>query len=373
MKDFPFEARLALVLALGTACAKPSPPDQEPPAPAANVAGSSPAPPAASRPNLAASAIVAIRARAASLAAPPERPRHLAFGRGFLLQATGSQVVTRSSVGGEVLARLPSQAHAVLGLPAGSVLVTGSEATYRFDPREERGHPLPRLSLWPDSLLLPSLTTQKKVWVVNPSTRNGQRYALDSTALVAIEAERAFTDYDGGPIAVLSDGDFLYSAGRELVRDPSFGRPKRFPLPGEIQGLWRLAAAERLDRAWLVTATGTLFLFELGERPRIVRRIETGELPIDFAASKTTLAIVSVTEREGEPRKFKVSLYSHDGRQRFSHALTSVDVTADLDWAARALRDRELVVTDNPSRIAVGGQSAVVLFDAATGQIISSE
>lgn len=357
MKEFRWKALFGL--ALLCSCQRTSS-EQVLPAASARASASAPAP--KPRANHAASAIVAIRERQLTLGAPPELPRHLAFGRGFLVQATASEVVIRSSEDAEVSTRLPLAARAVLSLPAGSVLIVAADASYRIDPGETRTHRLSRISLLPDTLLLPDLTTQAKVWVVSPSFKKAQRHTFDAETPLGIETERPLHDHDGGAVAVLSDGDLLYTAGRELVRDPGFGRPRRFRLPDGIQRVWRLAAADHIDRTWLVTPDGAILLLELSERPRVVRRITTDLAPLDFAASRTVLALVGAREHADKAREFLVTVFGLDGEQRFSLPLPPAPISTDPDWAAKALRDREVVIGE--TRVAVGGVNAVELLDA---------
>jgi hypothetical protein len=318
-----------------------------------------------------ASAVVEIRERALSLAAPPLLPRHLAFGKGFLVQARANETVLRNSTTGEELSRLPLNGpRAVVGVAAGSTLVAALEGSFRFDPGQVRPHKLPRLSLLPGFVIEPRRDRLDVISVLQAPTRTLQRYALKADAPIGLESERQLEDYDGGAFASLSGGNLLYTSrsGTALVQDPGFGKAKPLPLPENFGSVWRLAPAEQINRAWVVTASGELTLVELGARLVILRNIRTGLLPFDFAASKRFLALVSVTEHAAEPRRFTLTVYDRTGSQFYSHALGDAPVTAQPDWVEHASANRELVLGDTPPRVAVGGASTVRVFELASGK-----
>ena len=170
-------------------------------------------------------------------------------------------------------------------------------------------------------------------------------------------------------LTTLADAALLYTAGRSLVRVLGAKRTK-FSLPNDVERIWRLAAGERADRTWAVTNNGEAFLLELAGRIRVVRHFATVGAPFDFAASKSAIALVSISEGSGEGRTFVLNVYSATGTQRNSYSLGSVGESSGPDWAAQASRDRELVVAEHPPRVAVGGSTALRLFDLASGDEI---
>lgn len=326
-------------------------------------------PEAPSRP--AASAVIEIRQRVTSLAAPPPLPRHIALGKGFVLQIRDGEVVALDSTDGQEITRVPMRApRAALALPAGSVLVAALEGSYRFDPRQKRGHAVSRLSLLPGFVLEPRRESQEQVWVLQAPQKTLQRYALGPDAGLGLESERVLSDYDGGSFSTLRDGSLLYTSGNgaALVHVAGAGDSKPLALPPGVGAVWRLAAADRVDRAWAVTSSGDVLLLELAAPLRIARTIRTGLAPLDFAATANRFALVSVIERASEPRRFSLHVYSGEGSQIYSHTLGLAEVTAEPDWASHALANREVVVGETPPRVAVGGSASLRVFELESGK-----
>jgi hypothetical protein len=315
-------------------------------------------------------ALIEIRERM-SLAAPSPRPRHLAFGKGFVLQLRASEALLLDSSDGRELARMPVAApRATVALPAGSVLVAALDASYRFDPGQKRPHDLARLSLLPGFVVEPRRDTQDLIWVLQAPLKRIQRYALEPDAGLGLESERELEHYDGGPFTTLRDGSFLYTArsGSALVHRAGFGGPKALDFPGDVGAIWRLAAADRIDRAWVATSSGVVLLVELGVRLKVVRMIRTGLAPFDFAATASHFALVSLTERSTEPRRFTLSVYSGAGLQLYSHDLGGSEPIASSDWVARIVADKELVLGEAPPRVGIGGPSLLRVFELASGK-----
>lgn len=377
------EARTVVALLACTglmlACrAEPDEPQRSRAAPGASRGASSTAEPSAPRVQSSsapsapvASALIEIRQRAMSLRAPPPSPRHIALGKGFVLHLGRDEAVAFDSTHGTEIARVPIKGpRAALALPAGSVLVAALDGSYRFDPREKTARAATRLSLLPGFILEARRETQEQVWVLQAPLRKLQRYTLTPDAGLGLESERVLPNYDGGAFVTLRDGSLLYTAndGAALVRPRAVGDSPPLPLALGSDRVWRLAAADRVDRAWVATRAGDVLLVEIGARVRVARRIQTGLTPIDFAATTNRFALVSVSERAGEPRQFFVSAYSGEGAQIYSHAVGTADVTAEPNWEAAATAEHELVVGGSPQRLAVGGERSLRVFEFESGR-----
>lgn len=325
--------------------------------------------PAASLSAPIASALIAIRQRAESLAAPPPLARHLAFGKGFIVQINANEAIVRNSTSGDELTRVSlKEPRAAVGLPAGSALVAALDGSYRFDPGQKRPHKLPRLSLLPGFALEPRRDRQDLLWVLQ--SQNVQLYALTPDAEPGPETERPLPDYDGRAFTTLRDGSFLYTTaeGTALIHSGGFGRPRTFLLPVGSGTVWRLGAADRIDRAWVATVSGDVLLVGLVPRFEVAGVFHTGLGPFDFAGTASGFALVSVREAAEEPRQFSLNVFSRAGQQIYSHALRSIQVTADADWVARASLDEEVVIGEAQARIAVGGANSLRVFELATGK-----
>lgn len=325
------------------------------------------------RARLAASALVEIRSRSLSLGAPGETNRHIAFGKGFILQLGRSRATALDGKNGNIIASLSlSSPRAALSVPGGSVLAIAGDTAYRFDPGEQRPHPLGRLLLLPGTLLVPSRESMARVWAFPALGGRVERYEFGADAGIGPALTRPLPDCDGRVVTALSGGDLLCVADRKLLRLSGGVRLSELSLPNEVAAAWRVTPADHIDRTWLATRNGDLHLLELTTRVRVLRTHRTGLVPVDFAATAKRLALLTVVERSGQPRQFRLHVLRYDGSELFSRDVAQEKVTADKDWAAAALRNRELIVREQPPRAAVGGPDAVQLFDAEKGEAIFS-
>lgn len=314
-----------------------------------------------------ASAVIEIRERALSLAAPPLLPRHLAFGKGFVVQVGAAETIVRSSSTGEELARVPlREPRAATGLPGGSALVLTLDGSFRFDPGQARPHKLSRLSLLPGFVIESRRDRQDTLWVLQANRL--QSYSLAPDTEIALPNERELPAFDGRAFTTLRDGSLLYTTddGSAVVHSGGFGPLHTYRLPGPAP-IWRLAAADRIDRAWVARASGEVQLVGLSPRLEVAKVIHTNVKPFDFAGSPNGFAVVSVRERAGEPREFSLNVFTTVGTQTYSHTLGTVPVTSDPDWASQASADKEVVLGEHPLRIAVGGARSLRVFDFADG------
>jgi len=305
------------------------------------------------------------------MAAPSPSFRRIAFGRGFLVQLRAAAVVLRASDDGRELAIVPIAAHAAVPLPFGSVLVVGAAGSYRFDPGRREPVELPHISLLPGSELHPSRESAEHVWVVEPALRQVLRYTLAPDAGLGLERQLSFATHDGRAFTTLLDGSFLFTTSDGLARTAPGGAPRRLAWPENLGAPWRLLAGDHVGRAWVANAAGDLVLVELAARARVVRTVSTGLRPFDFAATRSTLALVSV--EESAERRFSLDVYTSAGSHRFRVALPVARAGGEPDWFARIAADQQVALTEDPPRVAVGGPGRLSLFDSNTGAARFSE
>jgi hypothetical protein len=151
----------------------------------------------------------------------------------------------------------------------------------------------------------------------------------------------------------------VHGAGREA---------KTAAFPPTLGTIWRLAAADRIDRAWVATASGDVLLVDIAARLSVFQVVHTGLVPFDFAAIPSAFALVSVTEQAGQPRRFSLNVFSRAGTQLYSYQLAVAQVTADPDWASRASANEEVVIGEAPPRVAVGGPTSLRVFELHSGK-----
>lgn len=319
------------------------------------------------RPPLVNSALAEARRRAPLSAA--EGFRHLAFGRGFVLQLRQAEAVAYSLPGGKEQARFAVKvARSALALPAGSVLVAAFDASYRLDPGQRSAHRLARLSLLPGSVLHAVRGEQAHVWLVSPALRSIERYALEPGEFT-LEVQRTLTDFDGVALTTLRDGRFVYTSQGALVTSIAGTNPSVQHLPAELPPIWRLAAGQRLDEVWAVSSAPRACLLRLEAGAARIRRCfePRGEL-FDFATSAAELVFISTSSERAGERRFNLSTYDFDGTLIRSRDLGPLSVSPDDDWAARVSRENELALSESERLVAVGGSEALRVIDLKTGE-----
>lgn len=311
--------------------------------------------------------VVGIRERRLSLAGASPTTRRVALGRRLLAQAQTDKIVVRSGADGTLVLELPAEhPRQAVALPGGSVLVAALDFAYRFEPGRNVAQRLTRLSLLRDSELHARRESAEHVWVLQPTLRNVLLYSLLPDAGLGPRAERTLPGFDGVAFTTLLDGSFLFTAGSSLTHQVHAAQARSFPLPSVR--VWRLLAAPRIDRALVVSADGAFTWLEIGERLLVVKTVQTGVIPFDVAATSRLIALVSVIEAGNEPRRFLLNVYTADGELRFSTGLPAVPVSAADDWAANVVSEMQVSVGDEPPRVAVGGRSQLLLFDAESGK-----
>ena len=298
--------------------------------------------------------------------------RRVAVGRGLLAQAQSEKIVVRLSADGALVLELPAEhPRQAVALPGGSVLVTALDSTYRFEPGSKVAQRLARLSLLRDSELHARRESAEHVWVLQPTLANVLLYSLQPDGGLGPRAERTLPGFDGVAFTTLLDGSFLFTAGPRLTHKLHAAPARSFALP--LARVWRLLPAPRIDRALVVGADGTFMWIEVGERLLVVKTVQTGVIPFDVAATGGFIALVSVIEARNEPRRFTLNVYTAAGELRFSTELPAVPASAADDWAANVMSEMQVSVGDEPPRVAVGGRSQLLLFDAQSGERLFSQ
>lgn len=293
--------------------------------------------------------------------------RRVALGRGVLAQAQTDQIVVRSSVDGTLVLALPAERpRQAVALPGGSLLVAALDYAYRFEPGSNVARRLTRLSLLRDSELHARRESAEHVWVLQPTPRNVLLHSLQPDRGLGPRPERTLPGFDGVAFTTLLDGSFLFTAGSTLTHKLHAAAARSFPLP--VARVWRLLPAPRIDRALVVSADGAFTWVEIGERLLVVKTVQTGVIPFDVAAASSFIALVSVVEAGNAPRRFMLNVYTADGELRFSTGLPAVPASAADDWAANVVSEMQVSVGDEPPRVAVGGRSQLLLFDAVSGK-----
>jgi hypothetical protein len=253
----------------------------------------------------------------------------------------------------------------VVTLAGGSVVAVGASAALRFDPGAKVPLELPPIAWFPGTLLVPERRDSNLVWAVHRAQKTlvRQRLALDPTQ--SFDKETTLEGYDGGALASLRDGAFVFGSGDGA----RFGLPEAHAraVTSDFPP-WRLLPARRVDQAWAVAADGRVELWQLGERLLVKARFSAGAAPFDADASPDYLALVVVDEPAAAARRFRLVLFDNDGTRVLEQALPPGDAETGDDWAEVAVRDRHVALSESEPLVAVGGPEALEVLRVPSGE-----
>jgi hypothetical protein len=369
--------RVAAVLLIAAGCEREGPP-REPPAPAQprdesraveqlqRLLGDASLD--AGDASAAASAVSELRKGKLELAPRQSAAERLAFGKGRLAQlGEDALLVFDTKSFGELLRLELPQPRRVIELAGGGLLALGADSVVRLDGRGKAPERYGRIPLFPDSLVLGDRSDERRVWVLHTFGSLLYRYAMggDAGAIETLE----FLDLEGfdqAAFAALKDGSFLYTAGGKLRR--FFHGGKRWELPLSEGGeVWRILTTRRIDQVWIARAGGRLELTEISATgARVVRAFEIGPA-FDIASNDHELAVVEMAKADGE-RRWKLAVYDASGKRRFEAALPPDPAPgAGEDWVRIVTRDKTLALSASAPLVAVGGPSALSVWNTRTG------
>ena len=348
---------LILVAALGLGCAKQD-------APARPAASAAPSPEEVPTTRAIASVLASVRARI-SLAGPAWELQPLCFGRHLLVRLVKDQVevIALPELATALETRLDG-GRAVVELAGGSVVAVGERLALRLDPEAKAPVRLPAVPWLPGTLLLPERRDSGLLWAVASASKEflRQRLVLDPTR--AFDKELTLEGYDGGPVAALRDGAFLYRSTDGVRRALPEGRPRPFT-PDFAP--WRLLPGRRIDEAWAVAEDGRVELWQLAERLLVKARFTAGAAPFSAAASSDYLALVLVDETGAAERRFRLRVFQNDCTLVLERELRPGPPETGDDWTEVAVRDRHVALSETEPLVAVGGPGALEVFRLPTG------
>ncbi|HTQ02300.1 MAG TPA: hypothetical protein VMI54_00535 [Polyangiaceae bacterium] len=301
-----------------------------------------------------------------SLAAPAWQLQPLAFGRHLLVRAKTDrlEVLATPDFTTTMEPRLDG-ARAVVAVAGGSVVAVGASEALRIDPAAKAPVRLPPVAWFPGTVLLPERRDSNLLWAVHGPGKSfvRQRLALDPTR--SFDKEITLEGYDGGPVASLRDGAFVFAAASGVRAGLPESRPR--PLATDFPP-WRLLPGRRVDEAWALAADGRVELWQLGERLLVKQRFSAGAAPFDADASPDYLALVVVDEPGDAERRFRLVVFDNDGTRVLDRALPPGEPEGGNDWAELAVRDRHVVLSESEPLVAVGGPGALEVLRLPAGE-----
>ncbi len=301
-----------------------------------------------------------------SLAAPAWQLQPLAFGRHLLvrLEQDRVEVLSTPELTSNMEVKLDG-ARAAVALAGGSVVVAGASAALRLDPGAKAPVRLPPIAWFPGTLLVPERRDSNLVWALHAGGKSSvrQRLALDPT--LSFDKEVTLEGYNGGALASLRNGAFLFASAGGVRSALPENRPRSFSTEFPP---WRLLPARRVDQAWAVAADGRVELWQLGDRLLVKQRFSAGAAPFDADASPDYLALVVVDEPGDAERRFRLLVFDNDGNRVLEHALAPGAPESGRDWTELAVRDRHVVLSESDPLVAVGGPGALEVLRLPTGE-----
>ncbi|HEY6558072.1 MAG TPA: hypothetical protein VI072_12395 [Polyangiaceae bacterium] len=326
------------------------------------------------RPRAVASALANLRNTTLDLAPRALPAQALAVGRSRVAQLADGELHVRRLPDLEPVVRAPLRGSAaVTELLDGGLLAVGRDRVLRLDAGRTRWREYPRVTLLPGCFVYPDLIHGERFWVLHPFSGSLFRYELDGDAGgVAFGPFFDLPSFDGRVFSVLKDASLLYTTQKTWRR--SYSARRHVPVrAAELEGVLRALPAKRLDQVWLLTRDGTWMLAQLGAGLTVVKRIPTGALPFDAASNDEGLAVLELEQSPARPRRWRLAVYDHSGERRFSADVPdeSAPGTHD-DWVSVVTRNKNLALSRHEPWVAVGGPTALRVWNMKDGSQIAA-
>jgi hypothetical protein len=353
-----------LVACLVVACRRAPAPEPPPPTPSTPPSSAGPSGSAAAAID---SVLSGVHARL-SLAAPRWQLQPLAFGQHLLGVLGRERVHVYSLPDAALLVDAPLVApRAIVAIAGGSLVASGRDGALRFDPGAKKAVRLPPIPSLPSTLLLPERRDFNFVWALE--TQSGsllrQRLVLDPAG--SFDRSITLEDYAGGALAVMRDGAMLYRAPGGVRRALPENRSRLFATSFDA---WRLLPGRRVDQAWAIGPDGSVELWFLGDRLVVQKQFAAGAAPYDAAANSDYLALVVLDEPGNAPRRFRLLVFTNEGKRVLERELEPGAPEVGEDWAVRAGENRHVALSEDEPLLAVGGPGSLALFRLPSGELV---
>ena len=302
---------------------------------------------------------------------PPTAPSALlAFGTGRLVQAGVDKATFRDSKQGEVITEaMIGAVRAVAHGPDGALFAIGASGSARLEPRAKAAKRFPHVTFLPGSVLLPDLERPDHFFVYYPIDAQLYWYPFEGQLGTGLAIEASFQlEACREPITQLRDGALVCSTKAGFLRQAPRGSRAEFAFPHADDPLIRLLPSLRLDEFFAVSRSGEVSHWRLAGNLTQLARFHLPGLPFGAMANTDALAFVLVSKPEpGQARRWSLLVTSLDGKSRFEHELPALAPSADEDWVAAVVEDKNLAISAFEPLVAVGGAKRVTVWDYAQG------
>jgi hypothetical protein len=305
----------------------------------------------------------------------------LAFGKGVLGQLTRDALRVFDSTDFRLLATEPLEApRAVVALADGSLLALDARRMLRWEPGQKRAKSLARPLLLPAAQVYPDARQPDVVWVFDDSERAGagketavlRSYRLESADEhpVALPELTIQLTSPGGVFGTTREGVWLYwTAGHADRFAPNGLRLPGLQLPAAPPPTW-LLPHRRLDQCLWVEASGRASRVLVSPTYKGLGGVKLGGrvLSVDVGDGGRLFAAVVIT---GAGPKLELELRDQELAPLGRVALPGDEPTGTDDWVKVVTENQTLACSPSEPRVAVGGPTRLLIFDARGQRIFS--
>lgn len=298
----------------------------------------------------------------------------LAFGKSRLGQVTSDGLTVRDAATYRVLFRLDlEKPRAVTALADGSLLCPGAKRTLRLLRHDDKPRVYPLLPLLPGAQVFGDRVDPERVWSMsaNGTTLFGYSLNADKADLLAPTEWVSLDGFDRHALTSLRDGSFMYSTEGGFSRFHGAGQKE--PIVANSTDVFRILPGSRPDTVWLLRLDRRVSLHSVVAGK--LARLETVNLeadPYDADAAGGLLAVLELDQPSDAPWTFVLEVFDVSGKRKLREALPAMESLGE-DWVDRLTENRNLALSADPPRVAVGGPTALTVFDASTGKRLFDE
>jgi len=301
-------------------------------------------------------------------------PFALAFGKGRLGQLNEDGLTVRDSATYRVTQKLAlEKPRAVAALADGSLFCPGERRTLRLLSHDEKPLVYPPITLLPGSQVFGDRVDPERVWSVAAFGKTLFGYSLAETKgeLLGPTEWIELDGFDHHTLASLRDGSFMYTTESGFSRFHRAG--KKEPVQTNSTDVFRMLPGSRPDTVWLLRLDRRVSLHSLvGGK---LARLETVTLeadPFDADSAGGLLAVLELDQPSDAPWTFVLEVFDVSGKRRFREALPTTE-SLEEDWVERLTENRGLALSADPPRVAIGGPTALTVFDVQKGTKVFAE
>ncbi|HYP75078.1 MAG TPA: hypothetical protein VER12_03950 [Polyangiaceae bacterium] len=314
-----------------------------------------------------------LREHRLAIAPPTVQSQLLSFGAQRLLQASLDKATFRDSTQGQVITEAAiGEVRAVAHGTDGSLFAIGASGGALLDPRAKTVKRFPRVTFLPGSRLLPDLEGPSHFFVFYPEEPQLYWYPFAAAHDSILPFESSFA-LDGcrEPMTQLRDGAIVCCTARGFLRQAPRGSRAEFSFAQSDDPPVRLLPAMRLDEFFAVSRAGEVLQLRLNGGLQLLARFRLPAPPYAAVSNTEALAFVLVSPPQADQtRRWSLLVTDLEGRTRFDTELPAMTPSAEEDWLAAVVEDKNLAISAFQPLVAVGGQRRLSVWDYRQGQAL---